>query len=230
MKKVLLILLMILLPIAGYFSYTLINGKKASDDAGASSLNELTVAKKLCEKQLASQYDTMKGYSAKMKRALLEDRSFMLDYFVDKARSSAAVRSVAKRYGNLFDVSHVSLADESGYPFSRFGTSVTHGAQKPVVSNKGICLVLHDTLKESGSRISIQMEEELLFSSLKEYAQLLEVDILVMDKSKAVYTTLDSEVQNFGQKDDGTVILNNEIYQEEHLQLSEQAVLYCLKK
>lgn len=230
MKKLLLILLIILLPVVGYFSYALVNGARSCRQSVSSSLNELTVAKKLCEKQLATEYRSMKKCTEKMKGALLEDRAFMLNYFADKVRSSTAVRSVAKRYGTLFDFTHVALSDEAGYQFSRYGNSLTAGAKKPVITENGFRLAISDTLKESGSRIFITVENELLFSSLNEFADLLAVDILVMDKSKVVYTTLDSDVQNFGQKENGTVILNNEIYQEEHLQVSEQVVLYCLKK
>ncbi len=229
MKKALLVALFLLLPVVGYFSYALLNRCSSSDLNVASSSEGLAVAKNLYDFSFKRSLADLRGTTGKMKNSLRDNRAFMLDYFVDNARSSSSVRSIARNYGELFDLSKVQFSDAKGYQFSSFGPSGSV-AEGVALTTKGLSFSVLDTLKESGSRISIAVQEELLFSELKDMAQILEVELLVMDGSKAVYTTFGDEIQNFGPKEDGTVILNNEIYKADKLLITDDVRLYCLKK
>lgn len=229
MKKLLLVLLILLLPIVGYFSYGLINTKEDGPSKGGDSSKGLAVAKNLYDYTFKSAPVDLKSATSKMKRSLRDNREFMLDYFVDNARSSNTVRFIAKKYAGLFDLTHVVCSDTKGYQFSTFGKSseFSEGVQ---LTENGFVLSSLDTLIEGASRISIGVSKEIPFSELKKLAEILEVDLLVLDGSRSVYTTLGAEIQNFGQKENGTVILNNEIYEENHLSVTDNVVLYCLKK
>lgn len=229
MKKILLGALILFLPVIGYFSYSLINPVEKCGGKKGSSSEKLAIAKKLYSFNVKNETADLITCVDKIKKSLSDDRQFMLDFFVDNARSSATVRKSAGRYSALFGLSAASFSDEKGYRFSSTGTS---NGSKPglVVTETGLEISAKGELKEGGGKISLFISKEIPFSELKTLAELIGVELLILNGQKVVYTTFSEEIKNFGPKEDGTAILNDKIYNEDHSSITDSVVLYCLNK